>query len=83
MKVYYVECGCLDDRSVAGVYSSLALAMAAHPIPVNAKISSPGGWRIDGDTSSWWNGCGWESREVITEVDLIGTKGEELDAASQ
>jgi hypothetical protein len=53
-KVYIVETGIYDDRSVAGVYASPEAAMAAHPIPPEYKYpaeptasncSRPGGWR--------------------------------------
>lgn len=75
MKVYVVERGCYEERYVAGIYSSVEAALAAHPLPregVNKGPGSaerPGGWQSTGD-GRWSNGLDWDEAESITEMEV-------------
>lgn len=60
MKVYILQSGCYDEKSIRGVYSSEKKAMAAGQS--EAWVSEIPG--------VWMNGLDWEKAEEITEFEL-------------
>ncbi len=68
MKVWIVEEGIYDSRSIVGVYATRESALAAHPPPREGllmraperTLERPGGWQPDNpqkpETCEWRNG---------------------------
>lgn len=83
MKVYVVETGLYDSRSVAGVYATAEAAMAAHPVDLPARVQLPGfasspnyiyragGWQQDG-YGNWDNGLDFDDYACVTEYEVKG-----------